>query len=460
MASPFGGINMMSYALRNFQAALQTSGHNVANVNTEGYSRQRVAFSTNDPLTLYSHGSPQMVGQGMHITQISRIRDIFLDRNLSMSNATLSKFSTAAAGLQGVEKIYNEPGDQGVTAALGKFFDAWSGLGSNPSDQAARLQLRNAGQILADRVRGTWQAMDQSAQDSDGQIQNTFSQINDLASKIDRLNKAIKAASGQNANDLFDQRDMAVHELSTLVDVHSETFADGTMAVYAAGFTVVDSAGTMAFPTTYDATTGTVSNGLVTNPVRGGKLSGLLLTSAELTNQKTRLDSLANTLRTQVNTLHMTGVNSAGTTNVKFFNDVAVPPQSGAIDFDLDSQITSDINNVMTGVSGNPGDGGLALSIAGIREASQASLGGKTMTAYVTDGVDALASATSYYMQAQTTEEAVNAQIHNQIQSVSGVSIDDEMADLVKYQRSYQAAAHTLNVMDQVLQDLLGMLNR
>lgn len=460
MASPFGGINMMSYALRNFQAALQTSGHNVANVNTQGYSRQRVSFSVNEPLTMFTQGNLTSIGQGMHVSQISRIRDVFLDRNLATSNSNLNKFSTAAAGLHGIEEIYGEPGDLGITSAIGKFFDAWSGLGSNPSDQGARLQLRNAGQVLADRVRGAWQNMDRSLQDVDGQIQSTFTQIDDLAANIDRLNKAIRAASGQNANDLMDQRDTALRELSSLVNVNTETFADGTTAVYAAGFTVVDSAGTMPFPKTYDAATGTVSNGLVTSPVRGGKLAGLLIHSSELSNHMSRLDNLADTFRTQINTIHMTGQNSAGTTNVKFFNDVAVPPQTGAIDFDLDPQIVADIDNVMTGVSGNPGDGGLALSLAAVRDNPFASLGNKSFTTYLSEGVDTLASTIAYYGQAEDTETAVNQQIQNQVQAVSGVAIDDEMADLVKYQRSYQAAARTLNVMDQVLQDLIGMLNR
>lgn len=452
---------MMSYALRNFQSALETSGHNVANVNTPGYSRQRVDFAANDPHVFYSQGWKSL-GQGVHISQIERIRDLYLDRSLTASNGQLGKFSAATSGLRSIEGVYGEPSDSGIVAAMGKFYDAWSGLGSNPTDPGAKFEVRNAGQVLADRVRGAWQDMDGQASQNKNQIDTLISQVNDLADQISKLNKSIVAASisGQSPNDLLDQRDQAIQQMGSLVNVHTETFQDGTVAVYAAGFAVVDNAGTLPFPTTYDPVAGTVTNGSVTNTVRSGTLAGLFIHSAEIANQQSRLDSLANEFRTAVNTVHMTGQNSIGTTNVRFFNDVTVPPQTGARDFDLDGLVKADIENVMSGVSGKPGDGGLALSLSASRDTAVASLGNKTFSNYMHETVDTLASMISYYSQATSTETAVNSQVSNQIQSVSGVSIDDEMADMVKFQRSYQAAAKALSTFDQMTQDLIGMLNR
>lgn len=461
MASPFAGINMMSYAMRNFQLSLETAGHNVANVNTRGYSRQRVEFGANDPLTFYQQGWKQL-GQGMHVTQIGRLRDAYLEKSQNLSNGNLGKFGTAVSNLSSIEKVYGEPSDSGIISALGKFFDSWSALGSSPGDPASKFEVRNAGQVLTDRIRGAWKTFDQQQSDLTNRIDATITQINDLAAKVDSLNKAIKGAvtSGQQPGDLLDQRDLAVSELSSLVNVQTETFQDGTLAVYAGGFTVVDSSGTMPFPATYDAVAGTVTNGTVTNPVRSGELSGLFIGAAELSNQKSRLDNLANTLRTQVNTVHMTGVNSSGATNIQFFNDVVVPPQTGAIDFDLDPQVKADVNNVMSGVSGNAGDGGLAHALSDMRDSSIVALGTKTFGGFMSESVANLASSVSYYKQAQSTEQAVSDQISNQVQAVSGVSLDDEMADMVKFQRSYQAAAKTLTVFDQMTQDVLAMLNR
>ncbi|MBS1713398.1 MAG: flagellar hook-associated protein FlgK [Armatimonadetes bacterium] len=461
MANPFSGINMMSYALRNFQQALQTSGHNVSNVDTRGYSRQRVEFATNQPKLYYESGWRSM-GQGAHVAAVSRARDLFLERSANQSAGNLGKFGMSASGLGVIEQVYGEPSDSGISAALDKFFDSWSGLAANPGDAGAKFEVRNAGQTLADRIRGSWGQFDRVQTDATGRIQTVIGQINDLAGQIDRLNKAIKQATvgGNEPSDLLDQRDQAVRDLSGLVDVQTERFTDGTLAVYASGFTVVDAAGTMPYPSTYDVATGTVTDGTTTNPVRNGQLAGLFVQASEALNQKSRLDTLANTLRTEINAVHTTGTNAAGTTNVKFFNDVAVPPQTGAIDFDLDDPVKADVNNVMSGVSGNAGDGGLAQTLSGIRDSGFAALGTKSFSGYFQQTVDTLASVRAYYIQAQDTEVVVNDQVQAQIQAVSGVSIDDEMADMVKFQRSYQAAAKTLTIFDQVTQDVINMVNR
>ncbi|MBS1723737.1 MAG: flagellar hook-associated protein FlgK [Armatimonadetes bacterium] len=459
MSSPFAGINMMSSALRNFQQALQTSGHNVSNVDTPGYSRQRVEFAPNDPHQIYQRGLLS-IGQGAYVNQVTRARDAFLERNQNISSGNLGKFGMAASGLGAIERVFGEPSDSGISAALGQFFDSWSGLASNASDPGAKYAVRTAGQTLADRIRGSWSDLDRQQTDLTGQIDSTITSINDLATQIDSLNRSIRAASigGQEPGDLLDRRDQAVAKLSGLVDVRTERFDDGSMAVYAAGFTVVDSAGTMPFPSTYDVTTGTVTNGTITNPVRTGQLAGMFTHANEIINQKARLDNLANTLRTQINTLHMTGVNGAGTTNVQFFNDVPVPPQTGAIDFDLDAPVKADINLVMSGVSGSQGDGGLAQSLSDTRDANQVALGSKTFQGYFNESIDTLASTKAYFSQALDTEQSVYDQIQGQIQAVSGVSIDDEMADMVKFQRSYQAAARALTVFDSLTEEVLGLV--
>ncbi len=459
MPGTFSGINMMSQAMRNFQLAMNTAGHNVSNVDTPGYSRQRVDFATNDPIAFYESGL-RTLGQGVHSSHIGRLRDAYLDRSNNESLGNLGKFGSTVKGLSDIEKTYGEPSDQGILNALGKFFDSWSGLGSNPDDQGARFQVRNSGQVLSDRVRNAWKAFDSQQVDLKVQIDSALKQINDLASQIDALNGEIRAQSGggQEPADLMDRRDMAIANLSQIVNVHTETFADGTIAVTAAGFAIVDSAGTLPFPTNYDPIAGTITNGSMTNSVRGGSLAGMFTSYGELANQKSKLDSLANNIRTQVNTAHMTGVNSAGTTSVQFFNDSLV--QTGAIDFDLDPMIKTDVKNIMTGVSGSSGDGGLALSLGGLRDVSVLGLGSKTFGAFFQDNISTLSSSISYYKQAHATEEAVNSQIQNQISQVSGVNMDDEMADIVKFQRSYQAAAKTLSTLDQMTEDLLGMLRR
>jgi len=149
MPGAFHGINLASNALRMFQRALDTTGNNIANVNTNGYSRQRVDFSEADPTTFFSQGW-KTLGNGVNINSVTRIRDMYLDARARSSASDLSKYDTIASGLKEVENAFNEPGDNGISAALDKFFTSWSGLGSSPTDPALQAQVRNAGQTVTD----------------------------------------------------------------------------------------------------------------------------------------------------------------------------------------------------------------------------------------------------------------------------------------------------------------------
>lgn len=461
MAGPFGGIHMASNALRSFQRALDTTGHNLANVNTQGYSRQTVDFESAPPRPFYN-GGYQQLGQGVQISTISRIRDGYLDASLNNSSSQYGKASQLAGGIQGLERVFNEPSDNGIAASLEKFFNAWSGLGSDPTNPSALAQVRNSGQTLADQVRTKFADLRGLEAENQFQVNSTIQEIDSLAKEIAALNKEIvkSLASGGIPNDMMDQRDIALNDLSKLVDIKKETFPDGQYAVYAAGFTLVDSGGSRPFPTTYDAATSTVTDGSLTYSIRSGELAGLFGSMSEITNQKASLDQLANSLRTEINGLHSVGINSLGNSGVNFFNDVLAPPQTGAIDFDLSVDVKADARAIASGVTGEDGDGGLALTIAQMRDSSVVSLGTKSFGDYFQDEMSRLAHEGSFHRSAMETEESIREQIVNQQQAVSGVSIDDEMANLMRFQRSYQAAARALTVFDQVAEDLIGMLRR
>ncbi|MCW5936822.1 MAG: flagellar hook-associated protein FlgK [Fimbriimonadaceae bacterium] len=459
MAGPFGGLNVASQALRSFQRALATSGHNLANVNTPGYSRQRVTFAMNEPIKFFEKGW-RAVGQGVSVVGIQRIRDNYLEVSANKSTAELARLETTSGGLGRIEEIYSELGAGSISGALDKFFDSWSGLAANPSDTAARVDVRGAGQVLADRIRNSYGDLQSQQIDTHQQIKTAIQQVDLLAKKIDTLNKAVRASLGQDGEngDLLDQRDQAIRDLAGLVNVSTSTFPDGSIAVYAAGYTLVDSAGSRPFPQTYNSATGTVNDGSADYVVRGGTLAGLLSTHAAYENQKATLDGLANSLKSQINGIHSTGYNSYGATGVNFFNDGV--PQTGAADFDLTTEIKSDVKNIAAGMTANPGDGAMAQALAGLRDTAITGLGNVTFHDYWRDNVSKLSGEVNYYSSLADTERSVNEQIQNRIQAVSGVSIDDEMADMVKFQRSYQAAARALTIFDQVAEDLISMVRR
>lgn len=462
MPSPFHGIEMAGRALRSFQRALEVSGHNVANVNTRGYSRQVVDFVTTDPTTLYFHGRHSL-GTGVTIASIGRIRDAYLDERARGAVSDQGRFGTYSSKLIEIEGVSGEPGETGIAHALDKFFDAWSAFGSNPNQVGNRTQVKLAGQTLALRVRRTYSELDTMSKQIQVEAESVVGRINELGERIHALNGQIREATATGAQpaDLLDQRDLALEELSSLASVHASTQSDGTVTVSIGKFQLVGGASAFVMPATFDPANQGVAGSGVAYPIRSGKLAGLLQSMERVAAEKTQIDTLANNLRTQVNALHETGTNANGTTGIQFFGDVTPPAtQTGAIDFDLSAAILASDANIASGTSGDAGDGGLALSLAGLRSVPVAGLGARTFAAFYRDGVAELGADAAYLKNALSTTEAILQQVDSQRQAVSGVSLDDEMANMLRFQRSYQAAAKVMTIFDQSTQDLINMLQR
>lgn len=459
MPGPFHGIDLASRALRNFQRALDVTGHNIANVGTRGYSRQTVDLSQTDALSFYANGQ-QFLGTGVTISTINRIQDMFGTQRLNQSQSEMGKFGTLAANMKDVVAVFNEPGTNGIHAALEKFFDSWSGLASNPNESANRLQVQLAGRQLTDRVRTAWSELDRLETNNNAEIAATTARISELGNAIAGLNAKIREALAANGtpNDLLDQREIAIRELSNLANVTTRQGDEGTMSVYISEFTLVDAGGSYSFPTAYDATTGTFTSGSNRVSLRSGELAGLMQSLSKTQSGRTQLDALANQLRTSVNALHMTGTNPNSTTNILFFNDGV--PQTGAQDFDLSAAVASDSKNIANSTTGAAGDGALALSIANLRSQNQGALGARTFSGYYQDAITLMGNDLSLYNTSLETQDAIMVQTENQVQAVSGVSLDDEMANLLRFQRSYQAAAKLLAIFDQVAEDLITMVRR
>ena len=459
MPSAFHNIDLTSRALRAFQFAMDTTGHNIANVNTRGYSRQVADIAATDPINFWSNGV-RSLGTGVSVSSINRVRDMFLEGRMQQSTADLASYSEKADSLSGVLQVMNEPGADGIQASLSKFFDSWSGLASNPAEAANRMAVQTSGRNLSSKIRNAYQQMSAEVSGIKTEIATAIDQVNQLGDRISKLNDQIRSqtAAGGTPNDLLDARDTAVRDLSSLVNVSTTLNQDNTVNVFVSEFTLVDSAGNRQLPLTFDTPSQTVTGWLVPVNIRSGKLAGLMQSAQTFDTQMTNLDKLANTLRTTVNGIHATGINKYSNTGVIFFNDAA--PQTGAINFDLSSDVTTDFNNISTGASGAQADTALAKQLSDLRNVSNAALGNRSIFDFHRENVAQAGSQKSYYKSQADTQSAIIEQTDQQQQAVSGVNLDDEMANLLRYQRSYQAAAKALTIFDQVTEDLVGMLRR
>lgn len=468
MPGPFQGISIANSALRTFQRAMENTGNNIANVNTPGFSRQRLDLRALEPYAVNQNGT-HLFGSGVGINGLVRIRDMFLQGRMQASLSDQGQASTLRGNLTRIESVYNEPGDSGIANSLDKFYNAWSALASNPSNQTAKAQVREAAQNMTAKVRSTHAALADNYADARGRAESMLTSMKDITERIAALNTEIKSlqVTGGAAGSLQDQRDMLIEDLSKITEITTSNQANGTIDIFAGNVVLVDSAGARDFPTTINYSTLSLTDGTTNFPVKGGALLGQIQSVNRIGLAMQDLDNMANTMRTQINTLHQSGVNSAGVGGVRFFNDVpdVIPPtlplpQTGAGDFDLDPAILADAQAIAAGTTTAAGDGALALQISNSRTQKLSALGNRSITEFYRGHIDAIGREVAYQEAQLETFDAIVQQTSNQIQEQSGVSLDEEMADMMKFQRSYQAAARVLTIMDQNAEDIINMIRR
>lgn len=321
-------------ALVTSQQALTVTGHNVANVNTPGYSRQEVVVSERPPL----NGQPGMAGTGVQATTIRRYTDQFVNRQLTVAQQNFGRLSVAREELFRLQNLFGDSNNQGLAARLNDFFQGLQDVSTNPGELTARSVLLANARQLAATVNQTAADLYSARQSLDFQIRQTVGEINSLSAQIAELNSKIVTAevSGQNANDLRDQRDLALHELAARIDVTTVESATGAVSVFAARGQVLVESGTVR---QLDAVEDPENDGLVavgyslggTRPlsinglISNGRLRSLLdLRDVTVRDLQRSFDRIAATLANAVNQIHRQGYGLDGSTGRDFFTAPAV----------------------------------------------------------------------------------------------------------------------------------------
>ena len=462
MPSPFQGIETSRRALNAFQRSLDTTGHNIANVNTKGFSRQQTDLQVAAPNT-YIAGRVINIGSGVNLNQITRSRDRFLESRRQDVGGDQGRAEANLSLLERVQSSFLDVSGKGISSSLDAFYNSWSSLANDPSSQTNRQGVLASARDLATKVRAAYGDLKSTLDSQTKQVSDTISTIQTYANHIAELNEQIRAnmAGGGQPNDLMDQRDQAVSELSNLVNVDTHLGSDNSLSVFVGNFTLVDQVGATTFPTNFNTSTSSVNDGGSINwAITGGVLKGQFDGLNDINNYISQLDNLADTVRSQVNNLHMSGVTNAGTTGGFFFSDNATTPILGAANLYVDSMVDANPALLVTGTTSAAGDGTIATAMSKLRDQSVAGLGGQTSRGYFSTLLATVGRDIASAKNDRETAYALGEQIESQIQDVSGVNLDDELANLQKFQRSYQASAKVLSVMDETLGDLINMLKR
>lgn len=451
--------NLMSIArtaLMTHQQAIDITGHNIANVNTPGYSRQRLELAAAVPLR-----TPiGTIGRGVTATGIMSYRDVLLDAAYRREQGAFAHSDTLRGLLGGVEQILGEPSDVGISAALDAVFNAFSDLAQTPASASARVAVRDAVQQLTNRIREVDGRLASQQVEISGQISGTVARINQIGQQVAALNLDIVAASsgGAAAPDLQDARDLLLDELATLVGTRVLPREDGSLAVIVGDALLVEG----AFPQSLDVRTvpgGGFAAGIVGSPRNlkpGGGVLGALtdLSTGGIPGVRSELDRLASGLVTTMNALHAAGTTLGGSTGVNLFDPAGLT--AGTIG--LSAAILANPQDIVSGASSQPGDNTVALQLAGLRTTPIASLNGGTAGEFFAGLVSSVATMVRDADQGARIGDQIVAGITARRESVRGVSSDEEMVKLIVQQQAFSAAARLVTVADELMQDVLRMV--
>jgi len=471
--STFSGLNTAASALYAQQRAIDITGQNVANANTEGYSRQRVDMQSIGGSVVPAIWSvSNQVGQGVDSDQVTRIRDTFLEARAQAEHANTADLTVQSATLTSVEQSFQEPGSTGIQSMLTNMWSGWSDIANHPADPGARAQLLQRSQTLVAGLHSVSGSLDGQWTNTHDSLQTLLTDVNATTKSIADLNQAIKRATqaGTPSNELQDKRDVLVLHLSDTIGATATPVGDGTLNVVVGGATLVAGNAALGLKLTgANSSTGVSADPpvIVTSPggtpvLAGGTAKGQLasLTSIIPSYQK-QLTAIAQQLATQVNAGHAAGYDLSGTPGEPMFDD-----GSGTLPVDVTTITAGNINLRITdpakiaaaGLSPAAAGGAVSADSNNADAMYQQRLSGTGAdTTYrkmiVAMGVESATASSNL-----GTQGVVSGQVDSSRDAVSGVSIDEEMTNMLQFQHAYSAAGQLVSTINSMLDDLMNMV--
>ena len=573
MSGLFSTFNVAIRGMSAQQKALDVTSHNIANANTEGYSRQRATMETSRPFgmpTMNNAIGPGQLGTGVQISAITRIRDSFLDYQVRTENGTSGLYQGREKFLTEIESIMNEPSDTGISSLVGKVFDSWHELSLHPESSNSRTVVAQQSKALTDELNNTYNQLIKLKGNSQEVIKQSVVDVNTMLDQINELNQQVISVKvgGNEPNDLMDKRDALVDQLSIKfgITIDKKTLGGedlkATSNVVGGGpylvrckpqedvsrfsyvNTIVPTGGQKTGDNgTYDVTyykngdmssednKVTISMSLSSEEYTNmdqcrviwsdkdgnaivsadgdavdlfvpekGELNGYMSVQSDIDVYVDQLNRLARGIAFSVNAVH-SGVDNAAADDLLFFINNADPTKTGekeitAGNISINKSILDNVMSIKVGIGDTPGatDGNRALAIAQLRDIRlniqtitptmdrnaflsppnnglstdpvlgvkvvASSIGGMTINGYFKDTVNRLAVQTQEAKRVVTNHEALLASLDESRTSISGVSLDEEMANMIQFQHAYQANAKIISTVDELLDLIINGLKK
>lgn len=463
------GINLMNIAkggLLSHQTAINLTGTNVSNINTPGYTRQRAVFDSVSNVTM----GAQDAQTGVVIKHIERIYDRFIASQIARQTQDYEYSKSQREEMGRIEVVFNDY-NSGISTLLDRFWNALGELSQNPSSQIERVAVLSAAQTLTETVRSVGEQLISQQQAVNTQVVDLVREANDSIAVIADLNeKIMQTRAGQgNTNDLMDKRTTELNRLAALVDFQYMEDANGAANLFLSdGTPLVLGLDTWRLELDVDQDNSqfyTVSvEGAVAEraPLSGGKLAAILdvrdrvIGGPEGYLQK--LDDFAALFATEFNRNHADGFDLYQNQGQDFFvRDESLGEYAWLRSIAVNRAIQADVNHIAASATVG-GDGMNALALGALKDAT-VTLGDRqtTINSHYATLVAGIAQDVADSKRLADHHLSLMSQLNNQREEVSGVSIDEEMLNLVRFQMGYQASARLCSVADEMIAELLNM---
>lgn len=493
MRTMFMGIEIARRALQAQQRSLEVVGHNIANANTPGYSRQLAVHRASRPLggtgmqpLIYAG----QVGTGVVVGEIARMRDAFVDAQLRDALQAQGEWMARGQTLSQLEQILLEPTGVGLRNDFDQFWQALQNLHLHPDNEAERAVVRERALALTSTFQHLYQRLEDLRYNLDQELRLAVEAVNAHIAEIGELNRLIRQVTnaGMNPNDLMDRRDLILRELSELTQLGVFEEPNGTVRVTIAGMTVVDEWGdTRRFVTEgnppFDWTVVRLEGSSHEVRFRGGKLAAIMaMRDEQVPKLQEHLDELAKTFADEFNEIHRQGFDLDGMAGEDFFVYATGSNESVARTITVNPTLLDPITGLNKIAAGwydgyNPGDpvdpgdpvgdragnGENALRLARLRTEKFMSGGTATVGEYWASVIGGLGVDAQKARQMIASQEVVVGHLEMQREEMSGVSLDEEMANMVRYQHAYHAAARMMTAVDDMLETVIlrmGLVGR
>jgi flagellar hook-associated protein 1 FlgK len=468
MASTFFGLETGVRGLLTHQQALEVTGQNMSNASTPGYSRQRAEIVTTEPFTEPAFTRLKVAGQmgtGSEVSEVIRIRDQIIDQQIQKQTMTQGYWNTRQDVLGQAERIINEPTDTNTRSQIDAYWAALQELAKTPESQPTRSTLRQTALTLTQNIRENYASLKGLRSDTNDKIVSTVIEINRYADEIAHLNKQIAeiTALGDNPNDLMDKRDTVIEQLSKDVNINTSLDERNQITVQINGIPLVSGENSDHILAVSDNNKG-MAKLEWTIPkhqpvvVTNGNLAGLLeLRDQDLPKLMDTLDSISKTLITETNRIHKKGWGLDKSTGVNFFKG------GGAADIDVSDEINDPENGLnkiaaSSNVVGLPGNNENAQKLADLQHRLLMVDNTTTMDGFLGHIVGDLAEKSLAAETNAAHQTTLLTSLDNRRQSVSGVNLDEETANMVKFQHGYNAAAKVITTNDAMLDVIINGL--